>query len=390
MPRDTKKMQIYDLLKERIEGGFYPPGGRLPKEVDLAGELDISRVTLRSALELLEMERLVTRVKGAGTFARDRKTGQTRLLVIVFTEDPPPVEYESNPYLYILPCIQMAAKQMNADLEICDAQSLLSSDPAQGAARIRERGIQGILLLAGYFTGREPILSTIRETGLPVLLPHAIRADAEITGFSVMGTNYEELTRDGLKYLAAQGHRRVGFIGGRSMRDLAVSDYLLWLKEFGLDTDPRLLQLIEWRRGRQIVFDAVSRLMALPEPPTAIFSYSDYLSLQIYEALHREKIRIPEDVCVLSIGGQIGCDFLNPPLSAMEFIDREIGETAVQVMLEMIRDRRRVPFIVTPHRLHVRESTRKIILHRKKAGEMRDLSIRPMITHNITFEEKEL
>ena len=197
MPRDTKKMQIYDLLKERIEGGFYPPGGRLPKEVDLAGELDVSRVTLRSALELLEMERLVTRVKGAGTFARDRKTGQTRLLVIVFTEDPPPVEYESNPYLYILPCIQMAAKQMNADLEICDAQSLLSSDPAQGAARIRERGIQGILLLAGYFTGREQILATIRETGLPVLLPHAIRSDAEITGFSVMGTNYEELTRDG-------------------------------------------------------------------------------------------------------------------------------------------------------------------------------------------------
>ena len=36
-------MQIYDLLKERIESGFYPPGTQLPKEVDLAVELGISR-----------------------------------------------------------------------------------------------------------------------------------------------------------------------------------------------------------------------------------------------------------------------------------------------------------------------------------------------------------
>lgn len=68
MVRDTKKMQIYDLLKERIESGFYPPGTQLPKEVDLAVELGVSRVTLRPALEL---EWLVRREKGGGTFARD-------------------------------------------------------------------------------------------------------------------------------------------------------------------------------------------------------------------------------------------------------------------------------------------------------------------------------
>ena len=61
MARDTKKMQIYDLLKERIVSGFYPPGAQLPKEVDLAAELGVSRVTLRPALELLELERLVRR-----------------------------------------------------------------------------------------------------------------------------------------------------------------------------------------------------------------------------------------------------------------------------------------------------------------------------------------
>ena len=103
--------------------------------------------------------------------------------------------------------------------------------------------------------------------------------------------------------------------------------------------------------------------MQLSDPPTAIISYSDYLSLQIYEYLHREKIAVPDTVSVLTIGGQLGCDFLNPPLSALDYMDSEIGEIAVKTMLEMIHDGRRIKFIVTPHSLKVRESTKRIILH---------------------------
>ena len=75
-------MQIYDLLKGRIESGFYPPGTQLPKEVDLAVELGVSRVTLRPALELLELERLVRREKGFGTFVRKEQDVKNRVMVL--------------------------------------------------------------------------------------------------------------------------------------------------------------------------------------------------------------------------------------------------------------------------------------------------------------------
>ena len=366
MTSDTKKMQIYDLLKERIENGFYPPGSQLPKEVELAIELKVSRVTLRPALSLLEMEKLVSRVKGRGTFVRDCVSGRTRLLVIANLDEPGRTDRESNPFLYIMPCLQLAADRMNATLEICDSQSLLASDPEQCAARIRERGIQGILWLGNNFTGTEPQLETVRETGLPVLLPHAYVSDVETTGFTVMATNYEELTKDGLKYLAAQGHRRVAYIGRPNMRGIGPECYLEWVEAAGLDPDPELLRQVNWRDGKQTVFDALKGLMDLPEPPTAIFCYSDYLSLWIYEYLHREKIRIPDDVGVLTTGGQIGCDFLDPPLSALEYGNEEIGKAAVELMLEMVHDRRRMKFVVTPHRLVTRESTRRVLLHHEK------------------------
>ena len=365
MTHDTKKMQIYDLLKTRIESGFYPPGFRLPKEVDLAAELNVSRVTLRPALYLLEMEKLIRRITRKGTFVRDEHTDKTRIMVLCPSLLDSP-EKISNPYLYILPFLQSAADRMNLQLDFCEENLLLSLSAADCGPQIRARSVEGIFWLTNQFSGTEPLLKIIQNTGLPVLLPHADPSDAEISGFAVMGTNYRQLTRDGLKYLSAQGHRRVAYVGGPDMHNIPQSDYLSDVADAGLDPDPGLLRLIKWRKGKQIVFDAVGRLMELSDPPTAIISYSDYLSLQIYEYLHREKIRIPDDVCVLTIGGQIGCGFLNPPLSALEYMDSAIGEIAVKTMLEMIHEGRRMKFIVTPHCLKVRESTKKVILHYKR------------------------
>ena len=165
MVRDTKKMQIYDLLKERIKSGFYSPGTQLPKEVDLAVELGVPRVTLRPALELLELERLVRREKGVGTFVRDFNSKQIRLLVIVSRNDPNQIDYASIPFPYIMPCLQLEADRMNTALEICDCRSLLTLDPKQCSARIIERGIQGIIWMDNNFTGREPLLESVRKTG---------------------------------------------------------------------------------------------------------------------------------------------------------------------------------------------------------------------------------
>ena len=363
MVQGTKQLKIYQLLKERIESGFYPPGSMLPKEVELAKELKVSRVTLRPALDLLGLENLIVRLKGRGTFVRDRKEVQTRIMMLVHTEEFRRFDNGRNPFLYILPCIQLAAERMNVSLEICDAASLLASDPDQCVKRLLAGGIQGIFWLGNNFTGKEPLLDTIRKTRLPVLLPHASQADAEITGFTAMDTNFAELTRDGLKYLALTGHRRVGYIGGEDMHHVAASDYLDWVRAAELDPDPELLRLIDWQRGKQTVFNAVENLLKLPHPPTAIFSYSDYLSIQIYEYLHREKIRIPEDIAVLTTGGQIGCEFLDPPLSALEFGNQGIADLAVKTILQMVHDNRRMKFIVTPHRLVVRESTKKVIFH---------------------------
>ena len=64
--------QVYSVLRERIGGGDYLPGGRLPSESDLAEELDVSRATVRAALASLAAQGYIVRKHGAGTYDNER------------------------------------------------------------------------------------------------------------------------------------------------------------------------------------------------------------------------------------------------------------------------------------------------------------------------------
>ena len=62
--------RIYTVLTEQIQDGEYPPGSKLPGEMTLARQFDVSRVTIRRTLDQLERHGLIERLQGRGTFVR--------------------------------------------------------------------------------------------------------------------------------------------------------------------------------------------------------------------------------------------------------------------------------------------------------------------------------
>jgi len=61
--------QAYEILRERIATGMYPPGTYL-SENSLAAELELSRTPLRAAIERLQAEGVLERRPRIGTFVR--------------------------------------------------------------------------------------------------------------------------------------------------------------------------------------------------------------------------------------------------------------------------------------------------------------------------------
>jgi GntR family transcriptional regulator len=66
--------QIADDLRDSISRGEYPEGTPLPSETALMAEYDVSRMTVRQALDLLRGEGLIASEHGRGVFVRTRPT----------------------------------------------------------------------------------------------------------------------------------------------------------------------------------------------------------------------------------------------------------------------------------------------------------------------------
>lgn len=70
--KKLKHVKIYDQLYEMIQNGTFPAGSQLPSEPELASRMDVSRMTLRRALALLQEDNLVLNIQGKGNFIKEQ------------------------------------------------------------------------------------------------------------------------------------------------------------------------------------------------------------------------------------------------------------------------------------------------------------------------------
>jgi GntR family transcriptional regulator len=67
--------QLEQRLRERITGAEFEPGGALPTEDRICHEYQVSRITVRRALESLQRQGLIERRSGVGSFVADKPGG---------------------------------------------------------------------------------------------------------------------------------------------------------------------------------------------------------------------------------------------------------------------------------------------------------------------------
>ena len=79
--------QLYAILRGEIISGQWKPGDMLPSETELIEEYELSRITVRQALDLLVNDGLIYRRRGRGTFVSVPKIEQGVNRIISFTED---------------------------------------------------------------------------------------------------------------------------------------------------------------------------------------------------------------------------------------------------------------------------------------------------------------
>ena len=171
-------------------------------------------------------------------------------------------------------------------------------------------------------------------------------------------------TRKLLQALTQMGYRRIAFAGWvdnhhgvpRSLPEKRCRAYMDWMTQAGL-FDERLC-LTEanteesgYRLTRQILSEA--------RPPDAVITCNDNMAVGAYRAIHQMGLRIPEDVAVASFNDISVAQFLNPPLTTVRLPSEQIGETAVELLLERMAGRELAKRITLASQIIWRGSTRR-------------------------------
>jgi LacI family transcriptional regulator len=135
-------------------------------------------------------------------------------------------------------------------------------------------------------------------------------------------------------HLLDLGHRRIGLIQGpvghaASVRRL--EGFRKALAARGIEPDPALLQ-----EGRFLYLSglkAAERLLALPEPPTAIFASNDEMALGVMAAAQSKGLRIPEDLSVVGFDDIATSGMVWPGLPTMRQPMADMGAAAAEVLI---------------------------------------------------------
>ncbi|WP_328718810.1 LacI family DNA-binding transcriptional regulator [Streptomyces sp. NBC_00247] len=140
------------------------------------------------------------------------------------------------------------------------------------------------------------------------------------------------------RHLIELGHRRIGIITGPEdmICSLARLDgYRSAMSMAGLEASSDLVLYGDFHVEGG--YDRTMELLALPDPPTAIFAGSDLQALGVLEAARVSGLRVPHDLSVVGFDDVPIARWSSPALTTVHQPLRQMAEEAVQ-MLVRLRD----------------------------------------------------
>lgn len=206
---------------------------------------------------------------------------------------------------------------------------------------------------------KSPLLGDLSLCASPALvnainrIPHVWLLGKPDSGAGDMcGTDLDVGARIGVEYLHARGHRRLGYLHprlGHTRSEGLKRALAAHVQRLGMTLqyfEKTQSELVKWPLPAitrpEEVMPLLDRWHALPpaERPTAMIVNADSIAVQVYAALQQRKLRVGEDLSVLSFNHEKPLVMgLSPSLTTIDVRAEAIGRRAVQQLCWRIRNR---------------------------------------------------
>ncbi len=343
----TKGQAIIWELRRRIDAGEWPCAYRLPTERQLAREFSVSRATIQHVIQHLSDNGLLERLPNC----RPTVAAPSKLPVAMkaFRDQiavwlPPNLEEIGEAsilqgirraigelgYSAVIGCPPVAEPVSAPSSESRFLQSALQNPQIAGAIVWDSGSDLVIPSYQSFMAAKIPLVFIDREP------PESIVADAVMT-------NNRKGAKLAIQHLIALGHKNIGVVLScetvSSVQE-RLEGYRQALDSAEISYRPELIIAANAgyaRANPDQVLNALDRLLALPNPPTALFAVNDYLAFNLTDALKKRGISVPNHISVVGFDWLLRWLPTGGHLTSVGQNFETIGKLAAERVLEQIK-----------------------------------------------------
>ncbi|MEO1289839.1 MAG: GntR family transcriptional regulator [Chloroflexota bacterium] len=369
-------VQLHNALRQLIVSGRWQSGERIPSEPQLAQHLGISRSTVRIALQKAEVEGLITRAAGRGTFVSYNPDTQSNTGFIGYVTR----SFHNEIHRVLLSSVETELRSEGYNVIFSNAVN--NEEEVTVLEQLRQDNIVGLVLWsnANVTEGQRAILREYQARQIPIVF---IDRFVDGIGADFVGCDNRGGTHALLNHLIELGHRHIVYLKHNTENLYPVDEryraYQAVVAKHNLHTydawkinsphknefyETDIFQLLD---DQDAIFNQqITKLIQDADPrPTAIMCVNDALAILTMRAIRTMGLDVPEDISVVGFDDLSLAAYLDVPLTTASQNAHQIGVEAAQILLERLDGSRKSDqHISVPTRLQIRMSTSTpIVVH---------------------------
>jgi DNA-binding LacI/PurR family transcriptional regulator len=330
--------QVFYKVHQDIEAGILKPGQKLPPERELESKYNVSRITINRAMTKLKALGFIDRRQGSGTFVTQKITAKTSqhegLSKTLVKFISPGGAKKGDVYIRsgVVEGMHDVLNSIGIDVTINFYYS--TEEYVSQLSKFDRPDSYGLVVWYCPCAEGDALLLKMKEKNYPfVLVDHY---NPEIECDHVVTDNIDGAEQM-VNYLAEKGHRRIvyitderkytslddrqtGFIKAMLSHKLPISNSSV------LSVDVRNLDAIE---------HLVRSIIERPDRPTAIFVGNDLLAFDVYGALKKMGLRVPDDISLAGYDNVDNGQFFEVPLTTVAQDFYKMGQLAGTLLEEL-------------------------------------------------------
>jgi DNA-binding LacI/PurR family transcriptional regulator/DNA-binding transcriptional regulator YhcF (GntR family) len=346
----SKHIQLKQIAMKMISSN-HEAGSRFLSERELMKQFKVSSTTVSKAMKALVNENILERRVGGGTFVKD--TSNIKL---------PPDEYNHHPTLmFSKPYKQSIRKMTSVNWFIYNdiQNSIINNYPgktfAEDTSEILKAAEAGKIIWAILINPTEEEIERICKTSANYTViaqnhnippcANSIRWEC-VTGIYQLMTHFVEL-----------GHEKIAMITGKhESHHHRIEGFKFSLNSFGLQLpDEYFIQ--EPHGDVDDGYSAMQKLLALPDPPTAVFVDTDIKAEGAIKAVRDSGLNVPDDISIAGFDDIPDAAHFTPAITTIRAPYPELGIEAVKLLNKVVQSKQPVMGKVLPTELIIRETT---------------------------------